>query len=412
MKNEVTAKIYRAAVVGGGFSGLTATALLSERFGGENVLLLERNDRVGERVLATGNGRCNLPNVVLSPGRYHSVLGADVGYALGKYGNKSLIDYFRALGILTAEEEGRIYPRSFQAGSVLDVLRAEVARRGAVTKTQTKVTEAVFREGVFRLRSDGGETFGADALLLAVGGKAGKAYGTDGSSYGLALGFGHSVTPLSPAIVQLKTESRFCKGLKGIRQKGKAYACDGEKRLSSAEGDILFTDYGVSGNAVFVLSSYLVGAERPSLEVDFLPEMQETEIVSFLKQKRRRFPEIPTEELLCGVVNKQIARMLAVNFATDKKREAETLARAAKRLVLPVTGTMGFDQAQVTRGGIPFSEFDPSTMESRRRRGLFFAGEVVDADGDCGGYNLQWAYSSARCAVDGISAFLGGGEGR
>ena len=108
MKNEVTAKIYRAAVVGGGFSGLTATALLSERFGGENVLLLERNDRVGKKILATGNGRCNLTNVVLSPGRYHSVLGADVGYALGKYGNKSLIDYFRALGILTAEEEGRI----------------------------------------------------------------------------------------------------------------------------------------------------------------------------------------------------------------------------------------------------------------------------------------------------------------
>ena len=405
-------EIYRVAIVGGGFSGLVAAAVLSEICGGKNVLLLEKNERVGKKILATGNGRCNLTNRDLSLCHYHSVAGVTGALNFEKYGNESMIGFFRDLGILVTEEDGKFYPASLQAGSVLDALRAELYRRDTEIKTGTKVVSLFPANGVFRLKSENGETFEAETVLLAVGGKAGPSYGTDGTAYDLAAKFGHGVTSLSPAIVQLKTESRFCKGLKGIRQKGLVSAIDGGKKLAELYGDLLFTDYGVSGNTVFYLSSYLIDAKKPCLEVDYLPDFSETEIAAFLKEKKERFPETKNEELLCGVVNKQIARMLATNFLSPKDagRPFAPLAGAVKKCRIPVVGTTGFDQAQVTRGGIPFAEVNAETLESKKKKGLYFSGEVLDADGDCGGYNLQWAYTSARIAADGIARAVAGGR--
>ncbi len=406
-------EIYRAAIVGGGFSGLVAAAVLSGICGGENILLLEKNERVGKKILATGNGRCNLTNRDLSLRHYHSVAGASGAVKFEKFGNESMIGFFRDLGILMNEEDGKIYPASLQAGSVLDALRAELYRRNTVIETGTKVVSVSSANGVFRLKSERGETFEAETVLLAVGGKAGPSYGTDGTAYDLAAKFGHGVTPLFPAIVQLKTESRFCKGLKGIRQKGLAAATDGEKKLADLYGDLLFTDYGVSGNTAFYLSSYLIGAKKPCLEVDFLPGLSETELAAFLKEKKERYPETKNEELLCGVVNKQIARMLAVNFlsAKDAENPFAPLARVVKKCRIPVIGTTGFDQAQVTRGGIPFAGVNAETLESKKKKGLYFSGEVLDADGDCGGYNLQWAYTSARIAAESIAHAVSGDRG-
>lgn len=399
-------KIYKVAIIGGGFAGLVCAEKLSSALGGDSVLLLEKNNRVGKKILATGNGRGNISNCDLTVEKYHSVKGADVAYPIEKYGNKSIIGYFRGLGVDCSVEDGKIYPSSFQANSVLDMLRLRLEFLKTQIVVDASVT-AVKKSGDNYLISTNGANYLAKQVIFACGGKAGKQYGTDGTSYSLLQNLGHTVTSLSPSLVQVKTDTSKIKGLKGLKSQAVASLYVGGKFVKSFEGDVLFTDYGVSGNAIFYLSAYIPQNEKCKITLSFLPDKTENEISQFLKQKFKQVSYLGVDDALTGVLNKLIGKAVVKTCgqisANDKG--AGLIAHAVKNFSLDVIGTLGFDYAQVTKGGIAFSEIDPKTMQSKKCRYIYIVGEMLDVDGDCGGYNLQWAYSSASVACDGVLAY-------
>lgn len=384
------------AVVGGGAGGMLCALLLARA--GRRVLLLERGERLGRKLSATGNGQGNVTNVHLDETHYFTDDRAKVASVLRAFSGDDLVDFFRSLGgLFSADERGRVYPTGRQASAVTDLLRFALARAGAQVRCGFFVKEIQSRSGAFIL-SDGKEEYTADFVVLATGGKAGAHFGTDGNGYALAKSFGHTVTPLYPSLIQLKTETEFIRSLKGIRTDALVRAYDGEKCLKEERGDVLFTDYGVSGNAVFYLSAYLSGAKAPSLSLSFLPERSREEICAAIK---RRQTCLPKEEWLGCILNNALGRAIVRRAEKEGDGSAENLVSLVKDFRLKVTGTPGFDGAQVTKGGIPLSEVSEQ-MESKRRENLFFCGEILNADGECGGYNLQWAFSSGAAAARAI----------
>ncbi|MBQ7948266.1 MAG: aminoacetone oxidase family FAD-binding enzyme, partial [Clostridia bacterium] len=236
-------------------------------------------------------------------------------------------------------------------------------------------------------------TYFAEKVVLCAGGKAAKNFGSDGSAYALAEKFGHTVTALYPSLVQLKTDVTHTKTLKGIRVSDgglTATLANGER--VGLRGDVIFTDYGVSGDAVFRISAFIADkiSSGVRLTVDFLPDVSEGDILAALQRKQAAFPDLSNGELLFGIVNNQVGRAVMKRANGDLKRAAKLV----KEFDLTVTGSLGFDYAQVTKGGISLSEVTEN-LESRFVNGLYFAGEILDVDGPCGGFNLQWAYSSA-----------------
>lgn len=397
-------KEYEVAIIGGGFSGLVAAIVLSERFGGENIAVFERNDRVGKKILATGNGRGNISNLGLTAEHYHSAgEKTNAVNAIEKYGYKSIIGFFYNLGIPVVYEGERIYPSSLQASSVLDMMRVKLGFLKTDIKTNSECEEIKKISCGFSVLTKSGEYF-AKRVVFAAGGKAGKQYGTDGKAFGILEKFGVKITPLFPAIVQLKTDTTYLKGLKGLKEKATVKAFDGDKFLSEFYGDVLFTDYGVSGNAVFYLSSYLVGAKNPEISLSFT-DKTEGELFDFLSQKVKSMPYISSDDILTGVINKQIGRAIGRRCGANdlSERSIRKIAVCAKDFRLKVAGTLGFDYAQVTRGGVKLDEVTED-LELKKIGGFFVTGEALDIDGDCGGYNLQWAYSSAMTVAEKISA--------
>ncbi len=409
--NKTVMKRYATAIIGGGAAGLFCAAALGNT---EGVLVAERGERAGRKLSATGNGQGNITNLRMSPEHYFHLGGDPAGitvHALSEYGECDMISFLESLGgLFLADERGRVYPAGRQASAVTDLLRFTLARKGVRMQTQTRVMSLQRQSGRFLLEAEGPEgkeTFSADRVVLCTGGKAAKNFGTDGSAYALAEGLGHTVTKLYPSLVQLETERGPIRGLKGIRAEAELTAYSGQgkgrTRLARVRGDVIFTDYGISGDAVFRLSAFLtekLAGERITVSIGFLPDVPEEKLCSALIRKHDRFPDIPEGELLCGILNNQLGRAVARSCA---EKSAEALARKAKDFSLSVTGSLGFDSAQVTKGGIPLSEVD-ETLQSRLVKGLYFAGEILDVDGECGGYNLQWAYSSARVVAAAIDA--------
>ncbi len=380
------------AIIGGGAAGLF---LACQLVGHTQVTVFERGERVGRKLSSTGNGQGNLTNLGVKGAEYFSLHGAEGATALiSRYDDVCMRRFFADLGVPTiADERGRVYPAARQASALTDALR--FALTGADIRLKTQVVDLKKSKDGFLLsclcEGERREYF-AERVVLCVGGKAAKNFGTDGSGYALATGLGHTLTPLYPSLVQLKTDTEHIKTLKGIRVNGGTLTA-GSKRVT---GDIIFTDYGISGDAVFRLSAFLTGSlskEAQSLHIDFLPEYTQEQILKLLQAKRSRYPQMPTGELLFGVVNNQIGR------AIFRRAEGDILKAAGlvKDFSLTATGCLGFDYAQVTKGGIPMEEVTEN-LESKLAKGLYFAGEVLDVDGQCGGYNLQWAYASA-CAV-------------
>lgn len=396
--------IIKIAIVGGGASGLfLATALDSER-----VVLFERGDRVGKKLSATGNGQGNISNLQAENGGYfsHTQAGVELANQLAKrFGVDDLRAYFRSLGVLlTVDERGRLYPAGKQASALTDALRFAVAKKGVQTRTGEKIEKIEKAKGGFRLISDKGEYF-AEKVILATGGKASKNFGTDGNGYALAQGLGHSVTAFYPALVQVKTVTSDIKTLKGIRvspaKVTAEYTDDNKTVKKTLTGDLLFTDYGVSGDLIFRLSAFFSDKIEKGVRlfIDFLPEFSLQELTEVVEEKRRRYPETPFGELLCGIVNNQVGRAVTKKAKTENLQDAVTLL---KNFPLTVTGTLGFDYAQVTKGGIKIEEVDEN-LQSKKANGLYFTGEILDVDGECGGFNLQWAYSSAMAVATALN---------
>lgn len=379
---------YDIAVIGGGAAGCYLAALLAEHKN-LTVALVESGARLGRKLSATGNGQGNLTNAVMSADKYFGdrKLIADI---VGEDYKSVLTPFF---GLFTADSLGRVYPSGRQASALTDALRRRIERGNIDVLTEVKATNV---ESGYKISLSDGRNLNARFVVLCAGGKAQKQFGTDGNAYALAERFGHKVTPLYPSLVQLKTDVTHIKTLRGLRADCLVTALVGNKAVMTARGDVIFADYGVTGNAIFTVSSYVTGKENVSLSLAFLPGVDEREIARDVDNKKRG--GYAREELLACTLNNQIGRAIMKRCASDNPA---VIAEAVKNFTLKVTGTLGFDNAQVTRGGIS-TDGVTDELESKYACGLFFAGEILDVDGECGGYNLHWAFSSAARVCNAI----------
>ena len=390
-------------VIGGGAAGMLAALTAAEN--GHRVLLLERQSRVGRKLLATGNGRCNLSNYHVSPAHYHGGAGF-CDFALSQFDVGETLQYFASLGLLTvSEDSGRVYPMSNMAGSVLDVLRYALERPGIEVVTGQAVSSVKKTSAGFTVRTET-DTFSAEKLILAAGGCAGSKVGGGMDGYRLAKSLGHHRTALYPSLVQLKTDPTYPRALKGVKAQCGISICRGSQVLARNSGEVLFTEYGVSGPAIFDLSrSVSAGGSDLTCLLNFFPDWEEAEVLHWLSQRQAAMAAHEASTLLTGSCHTRLGQMICKSAGFTNQRAAgltrddlRRIARQATHFALPITGTCGFDQAQVTAGGLDTSEFDPRTLQSRLVPGLYACGELLDIDGDCGGYNLQWAWSSGRLA--------------
>ena len=391
-------------IIGGGASGMAA-ALAAAENPGVQVVLMERQARVGRKLQATGNGRCNLTNLHADHRSYH---GEEAGFAtsaLIRYNVVDTLAWFRKLGLYTvAEESGRVYPYSDQAGSVVDVLRFALEQENIQVKLGFEVEKVKRTAAGFRVEGTE-EAVECDRLIVACGGLAGTKLGGTMSGYKLLRSLGHKCTKLRPALVQLKSDWSGCTSLKGVRAN-----CDAKIRkdgavFSQSRGELQFTEYGLSGPVVFEVSRDVCqGRGEWCCELDFLPDMEEWELLEALRSRKKS--KLTAADLLTGILHNRLGRVLTqsagiaayVPIAQLEGGELEEVCRVVKGFRVKLTEPLGMDSAQVTAGGILTSGFDADTMQSRLVPGLYACGEVLDIDGDCGGYNLQWAWSSGRLA--------------
>jgi len=372
---------YDVAIVGAGASGLAAGIAAGRA--GARVILLERMPRAGKKILATGNGRCNLGNRHAQGHPYHNKEFA--APALKTFGEWGCEAFFDSLGLFVhADGEGRLYPRSNMASSVLDALRFGAARVGCELRCDCSVTSIEpAREGFLINKS-----IAARRVIIAAGGCAAPTHGSDGSGFALLRGLGHGIVEPRPALVQIKCDSALLPMLKGIRVQARVKIERDGKTLRRAEGEILFTGDGLSGIAAMEVSRDT--APGTIAVLDLLPEWSVYKLSDMLYEWHKARPEYTPAQQLAGLLPKRVAEAVL--------KDADDIATASKRFVLPVTGTRGFGHAQVTAGGADVRAFDPMTMESRVVPGLFACGEALDVDGGCGGFNLHWAWASGVLA--------------
>ncbi len=399
----------KIAIIGGGASGLAcAIELMQTVENKENVsvTVFEKLTRVAKKLLVTGNGRCNITNMNSAVSGYRGDT-AFTSYALNRFTPEENIKFFNRLGLYTrVEDEGRVYPLSNQASSVVDALRFECERLGIKTVCDYRAVHLkTIDTGVAqKIVINNRDRF--DYVVVACGGKAAKVHGTDGDGYDMLKMFGHTVISPAPALVSLNCED-FTKALKGVRSICKIdLIIDGEKALENY-GEVQFTDYGLSGIPIMQLSRFVSVSPSNNIEIhlDVTPDFTKTQIEEYLIARRSVDTGL-CENLLSGIMNKQLCISLLkecgiavngrVNNLTDT--ELEKIAEIIKCWKIKVKNSRSFDYAQVTAGGADCKEFDNETMESRFVKNLFCCGEVLNVDGDCGGYNLQWAWSSGRLA--------------
>ena len=391
-------------IIGGGASGMAAALAASENKDAR-VVLFERQARVGRKLSATGNGRCNLSNLHAGTGGYHGDEAAFSDYAIAKFGPEETLCWFRQLGLFTVvEESGRVYPYSDQANSVVDVLRFALERENIRVNLGFEVEKVKKTDAGFRVESKE-ESLLCDKLIIACGGLAGTKLGGTMSGYKLLRSFGHRCTRLRPTLVQLKSAWSGVSALKGVRCNCHAAIFHNGQLHSESTGELQFTEYGLSGPVIFEISrDACQGTGAWICRLDFLPDMEENTIKTELL--RRRNTNLPVSELLTGILHNRLGRVITQDLGISgyvpvsqlEENEIAAISRAVKNFEVTLTEPMGMDSAQVTAGGIVTKEFDNMTMESRLVPGLYACGEVLDVDGDCGGYNLQWAWSSGRLA--------------
>lgn len=391
-------------IVGGGASGMAA-ALAAAENQKVQVILMERQTRVGRKLLSTGNGRCNLSNIHALERGYYGTEPEFCLPALRAFDPDATLKWFQSLGLFTVvEESGRVYPYSDQANSVVDMLRLALNKPNIQVKTGFDA-QKIRKDGDGFSVSDGEETVRCNKLIVACGGLAGTKLGGSMAGYKLLSKLGHNSTRLRPALVQIKSDWTGLTALKGVRTNCHVKIfCDG-RLFNQSRGELQFTQYGLSGPVIFEISrDVCYGPGKWSCELDFLPEISKDALKQELKQRQQR--RMPVEELLTGILHNRLGRVLTKAAGVKGKQwtgelndqELEAVCIGVKGFEIALSEPMGMDHAQVTAGGVLTEQFDPQTMESRLMPGLYACGEVMDIDGDCGGYNLQWAWSSGRCA--------------
>ena len=407
----VTDMRRKIAVVGAGAAGMMAA--IRAALSGSYVDLYEKNDRVGKKLLMTGSGKCNFSNLAMGKEYYYGSVVSfwDKLYAI--FGVKETVEFFSDYGMLCKDRGGYLYPMSGQASTVLDILRIMLDRTNVHVHTGADI-HAVHRNNTnnkFRIIEESGRVMSYDAVVLACGGKAAPFTGSDGSGFILAKSLGHHVTRAVPALVQLHCKETFFKGIAGVRTDAELTLMIDGKTKQKVSGELQLTDRGISGIPVFQFSreaAYaLMDGHKVMVEINFLPQLDDAAFQDMF-QKRWEMPyrvEITMEEILTGLVNKKLNQLFiklagckpsdsAGKLSVKKRNEIERLYR---HFTVQVVSTGGFEKAQVTAGGIPAGELTEN-LESKYVAGLYFAGEMVDIDGICGGYNLQWAWTSGTVA--------------
>ena len=387
------------AVIGGGASGLMAA--IAAKSGDNVVTIYERGARVGRKILATGNGRCNMTNITATDRNYHGMEPSFVRGAIRRFWVKETLDFFSELGVLWKEErEGKVYPYSDSASSVLDVLRRHADRIGVITECGCDAKAVKRARNGFEIEFYSGRKAVCDRVIIATGGKAAPSTGSTGGGYPILESFGHRITALNPSLVQIKTDKDEVRGLKGIKLNARVTIGD-----KSESGEVLFTDYGLSGPPVFSLSA-VIGDSRFA-ELDIMPEYSYDDILDMLQARCAFLCDIELADFFTGMLNKRVgqtvlkrsgATPLSKTAAELKLHDLKKLVSTIKKWRFHICGTMSWNNAQVTHGGAVTAQFDSGTMQSKLVKGLYACGEVLDIDGDCGGYNLQWAWSSGYLA--------------
>ena len=405
-------KIVKVAVVGAGASGMMAAIAAAGQ--GAKVTLFEKNDRVGKKILATGNGKCNLSNLDCGADHYYCSDKEKLQRMLDTFSPWDTVSFFESMGLMVKNKGGGLYPYSEQASAVLDILRMELEEKKVTVVTESEIEFAEYRKekSAFGLRDKNGNMDFFHKLIIA-GGSPASLPKSSKSVYDLAKHFGHHVRELMPGLVQLRSDEKFCRSLAGVRCNAKVSLLAGKDVLASEEGEVQFTDYGVSGIPVFQFSRLAAYAlkkkESVSVAIDFFPDQDREAFLFFLKLRYEAHKDRTLEEFLTGTLHKK------VNMALIRRNDYKPGTRVSdmglekilrlmsqcKAFTLHINGVNPIENAQVCAGGVDFGEIS-DRMESMLLPGLYFAGEMVDVDGCCGGYNLQWAWTSGYIA--GVSA--------
>lgn len=418
-------------IIGGGAAGITA-AIVARDYGAD-VAIIEGTDRIGKKILTTGNGRCNISNNTIDSTiekyvemkksgeshyglPYHSNNSDFFLPVLRSFTVKDTIDFFAMLGLpITTLDNGKMYPLSLQASSVLDIMRMALEERSIPVYSGNKVLDIKTLKSGYEITaktSDGEATYQCEKLIICTGGKSAAATGSDGSGYNLAKKLGHKILPTYPALVQLKLDYKNLKSLSGIKFDGNAEILVNGKMLRKEYGEILFTDYGISGPPILQLSRIascsLEEGNKVEIRVNMLPHLDPSELDNFLEGHKALFGHRSLMNAFIGIINKKLIPILLKESGIDDLhkplwelswKEKNALLKHLQSWQFNVSGTNSFTNAQVTAGGIDTSDVDEYTLQSKLKKNLYFAGEVLDVDGDCGGYNLQWAWSSGVVAA-------------
>lgn len=400
-------------ILGGGAAGLIA-ALSAHRHNKKiKILILEKNEQVGRKLLATGNGRCNFTNEDQNIGHYRGFHPEIVSEILAQFGKEETLAFFQGLGLHVHCEEGRYYPRSNQ-GKILPVFLQEALNQTSVQiQRLTTVLNIERTPFSFEVTCQDGRHYQSRKILLATGGKAAPQLGSEGDFYPWLSNQGHKVYPLLPALTPLKLEVQSLKKISGIRSQAKAALFMQKNLVATSEGEFLWTPYGISGIPTLELSRFAAVAlqqkKETEIELNLLPEWDERGaqnlVFSWMMQTRTQ-----VVLSLSGLIHSELAEyfvsMVEKQIGVIKAFHPGQASRLAKLLTgyrLKVVDTLGWKEAQTTVGGVSLNEVNPKTMESFIIPGCYFAGEILDVDGNCGGYNLQWAWSSGYLAGKGAA---------
>ena len=409
-------EIYDTLIIGGGAAGLCAAISIKQKNKNLNVAIIEQLSRVGKKLITTGNGRCNITNRDISVDRYHGDNVAFSEYALGKYGNFATEDFFDSIGVpFCYDEQGRAYPYSLQASSVVDALRFAAEELGVKIFLETAVYDYDKVKSGYSLDTSKGSFY--TKTVIAAGGlcSGGKALGSTGGLLSVFKNRGYNTVAVTPAIVQIKTEPSIVRSLKGIKVNADAALFANKKLIRREFGEVLFCDYGLSGPPILQISRAVERTDgNITVVLDLMPEFSFAQIVGMLESRARTLKMRNLDEFFTGLLNKRVGQAviklcglkLGERVSTLKNADIKSLADKLKHLSFAVLGTTGFDNSQVTAGGVDTNDFDDKTMMSKREKGIFAIGEILDIDGDCGGFNLQWAWSSAMCAADAVTEWL------
>lgn len=395
---------FDAVIIGGGASGLMCAISAKRKNPALNIGIIEKNDRVGKKLLSTGNGRCNLTNSNVGVNRYVGNADKLLSAVIKKYNTQKLIEYFKSLGLQTVKDsEGRYYPLSRQASTVLDVLRFNCDELG-VKIFSGETIRSVKKQKGFVIKTEQNE-FEADKLVVAAGSKAAPKLGGNGSASDILKNLGHSFTPFAPALCPVKVRSDVLKSLKGLRANACVTLYKGSKSLRTEIGEVQFNEDNLSGICVFNLS--LFTSNDNTIAVDLTPDISNTELYNILNKNKELFSKQTADNIFTGILQKRLSQAVLKSAGIkDFSRacsalsdiELKAAAQSAKRLVFKVTGNEGFDRAQACRGGVVGEEIDPETMQSKITKNLYICGEAIDVCGECGGYNLHFAFAGGIIA--------------